>query len=286
MIPFVIVLLFLQFDTSLGENVTETIDTFNAWWICSYHDRIGWNRNSTLSLIFVTIFGVIFGFGLTSLVQGNVSLESRKQLIRAGHFFAGFVWNISLVTCSPWMFTLLVAQTYLYGSEPYDNVFSGDMWRVVIKLWKNGEKVHGYWAISSLLVHLWFVGGAGALALGIERPSWILLGIIGFSCSHIARVFAYDYFDTMASIFEFFGVLILALCLPIEWYTYHTFTFAWLIVSVLERITHLPSAFKRDASWMRSYDLWIQAQEKANVMLSDSDSSVASIELPKIKVES
>ena len=33
----------------------------------------------------------------------------------------------------------------------------------------------------------------------------------------------------------------------------------WLGVAVLERMSHLPSAFRGDASWMRSYELWERA---------------------------
>ncbi len=135
---------------------------------------------------------------------------------------------------------------------------------MVNKLWKKGEKIHAYWAVSSLVVHLWFILGAAWLNIGLERPTWLVIAIVGFSCSHMARVFAYDYHDTIASSLEFLGVMCLLVCCGLEAVNYTVFGLIWLCSSTFERITHLPSALRRDANWMRSYDLWEAAVKKSN----------------------
>lgn len=199
--------------------------------------------------------------------------------MKLSHCLAGFFWMLALTVCSPWTFPLIVANTYLWGSEPYDNVFSPEMWRVSMTLARKGIWMHVYWAISSLFLHLWFVAGAAVITIGIEQPQWLVLAILGFTSSHIARLFAYEYKDIPASILEVIGVLFLTSCLTFEALDWSNFRGVWLAVSVLERWTHIPSAFRLDAGWMRSYDLWLAAVREVPISSSpeeDNDLSRAS----------
>lgn len=114
-----------------------------------------------------------------------------------------------------------------------------------------------YWLVSSLIFHLWFVGGGAAVTMGLERPSYYILAIPGFQASHLARVFAAFYQDEVASIFEVVGICVLGGCVAIGFLDKDsTVAIVWLIVAVVERCSHFPAAFRGDASWMRSFDLW------------------------------
>eukprot|EP01124_Arcella_intermedia_P022590 TRINITY_DN3392_c0_g1_i2.p1 TRINITY_DN3392_c0_g1~~TRINITY_DN3392_c0_g1_i2.p1 ORF type:complete len:269 (-),score=45.63 TRINITY_DN3392_c0_g1_i2:41-847(-) len=238
---------------------------YNPWWICNL--KVGPLNDISveiaISLVFLVFFGALSGFGLTYVVQATVPIAIRRELLKGSHFFVGFIWTMATSTCSLWSYPLLVFSTYLWGTEPYDNAFSVSMWKVTNKLWRQGEKIHAYWAVSSLIIHVWFLLGAASLQMGIKRPSWIQVAICGFTCSHMARVFAYDYADTVASVLEVLGVTCLVGCVVMEAMDYSWFSLIWLVVSTVERMTHLPAAFRRDANWMRSYDLWEAATQKA-----------------------
>ena len=243
---------------------------FDSWWQCPATTSIS-DPSVALTLAFFTFFGVIFGTAITAFVQSVVLLHTREQLIVTAHLVGGFVWYISLNSCQKWGFPLLVAQTYLYGAEPYDNLFSAQMWTVCLRMWRKfGEKIHVYWAVSSLVVHTWFVAGAATLSLGITKPSWILFAILGFFCSHVARVFSYHHYDRVASALESMGVGFLIACLVIESLDPNAVRVVWLSPALLERLTHLPAAFRGDASWMRSYELWAELQRRSRE-LADCD---------------
>lgn len=239
-------------------------DDWNPWWTCQTRVLVNWSVETSVTVFCLTLFGAMAGFGLTSIIQSTVSLHARKHIIRTSHFFAGFIWIYMVTVCNPWTYVLIIGTTYLWGSEPYDNVFSKDMWIIVMKLWRSGDKVHLYWAISSLVVHAWFLMAAAAILVGLYKPAWIIFAIFGFSCSHIARVFAYDRMDRVASFLEILGVMFLVICVIFEVLDMNKFRIIWLSISTFERMTHLPAAFKGDAGWMRSYDLWLAAQEKSN----------------------
>jgi len=227
--------------------------------LCASRPQLTWSNFTIIHVSILTFFACFAAFGLTAFVQSVLSLKTRINLMKFSHCLGGFLWMLALTVCSPWTFPFIVANTYLWGSEPYDNVFSRDMWRVALALGRKGKWVHVYWAVSSLVLHLWFVGGAAVITMGIERPDWIVLAILGFTSSHIARLFAYEFLDTPASILEVIGVLFLTSCLTFESLHWSNFRGIWLAVSVLERWTHIPSAVRRDAGWMRSYDLWLEA---------------------------
>jgi hypothetical protein len=222
-----------------------------------------WTADSVLLLFFLSVFSCFAGFGLNSFIQEAVSLRTRKELLKAVHLFGGFIWFLSILTCSPWSYIPVVAQLYSFGAEPYDNVLSSKVWKISHHLWQQGEKMHYYWLISSLIIHFWFVLGASLICLGMGRPSWFIVAIIGFKFSHLARVWAYDYKDKTASILEVCGISCLALCCIMAGLNSEpVYTTVWLILSTIERLTHLSAALKYDAAWMRSYDLWLAAIAK------------------------
>ena len=181
---------------------------------------------------------------------------------------------LALLTCSPWSYIFVVAQLYSFGAEPYDNVFDIKTWQISSRMWKRGETMHYYWLISSLIVHYWFLLGAAWLNMGIYRPSGFLLAILGFKFSHLARVAAYDYYDRLASWLEIMGLLSLTMCFTMVIINKEAVGIAiWFGVAIAERYTHLPAAFKYNANWMRSYDLWlnvVQTDEK----MSDRENSM------------
>eukprot|EP00027_Filamoeba_sp_ATCC50430_P004144 CAMPEP_0168542124 /NCGR_PEP_ID=MMETSP0413-20121227/1179_1 /TAXON_ID=136452 /ORGANISM="Filamoeba nolandi, Strain NC-AS-23-1" /LENGTH=128 /DNA_ID=CAMNT_0008571977 /DNA_START=388 /DNA_END=774 /DNA_ORIENTATION=- len=114
-------------------------------------------------------------------------------------------------------------------------------------------------------MHTWFVFGAAALMVGaLGRPSYMWFAIIGFQCSHLARVFAYDHMDTIASMFELVGIAFLCVCLAAEIVEgADPPATVWFAVSIFERFTHVPAALRRDAGWMKSYDLWLAVEKIA-----------------------
>jgi len=232
---------------------------WDAFTLCEAQKSPNWTPFMLIHVTILTFFACFAAFGLTTFVQSVVSLKTRIAMMKLSHCLGGFLWMLAITVCTPWTFPLIVANTYLWGSEPYDNVFSVDMWRVSLALARKGVWMHVYWAISSLFLHVWFVGGAATLTLGVERPEWIVIAIVGFVSSHIARLFAYEYRDVAASILEIVGVLLLTVCLVIEAMDWSTATGVWLTVSVFERWTHIPAAVRGDAGWMRSYDLWLAA---------------------------
>jgi hypothetical protein len=174
----------------------------------------------------------------------------------------GFFWMLPPTTCSPWTVLLMIVVLYLWGAEPYDNVLSPELWAVVIHRWKkHGQWTDAYWAVSCLLVHLWFAWGAAWMATGVDRPIWYHLAIVGFSSSHIARICSYKYMDAAASALEACGITCVVGCLAWSVSVRDNWpVLVWLAVAAAERCTHLPAAIKGDAAWMRSYDLWLEAQ--------------------------
>src|SRR4051794_2041998 len=69
---------------------------------------------------------------------------------------------------------------------------------------------------SSVFMHVWFVCGAAGLNFQMARPQWILAVIIAFTCSHVARLYAYEHRDTAASFLEFLGMALLVLAVVNE----------------------------------------------------------------------
>jgi hypothetical protein len=233
------------------------VDLPSLWWTCPKPPGFQADADRLLTYFLLTISGVLFGFGLTRFVQSLVPLAVRKQLIRFAHLTGPIVWATSMTSCSRVLFPLLVGQTYLWGSEPYDDVFHHVMWQRALRLWREKrEWIHLYWLWSSLFVHTWFVGGAAGLLIGVSQPQWLLMVIFGFSFSHLARLFSYSYYDRLASWLEVIGIMFLCWAMVSEILDPHAEHLVWLGVAVFERLTHLPSAIRGDAGWMRSYDLW------------------------------
>ena len=169
------------------------------------------------------------------------------------------------ITCSGWSYLLMAANTYCYGAEPYDNIFSAATWKVAHRLAKRGQTMHVYWLYSSLIVHGWFCGGAAWVVVREERVDWWIIAVFGFMASHLARAQAYDGRDKAASILEVFGVAAVGLCAVITLAGgayYGTPVKVWVAVAFLERLTHVPAALRSDASWMRSYELWLGAVQE------------------------
>jgi len=232
---------------------------WDVYTLCERVPPVPWGTAMDVHVGILTLFACIAAFGLTTFVQAVFDMKTKMQLMRLSHCLGGFFWMLGMTVCSPWVFPLIVGNTYLWGSEPYDNVFSPQMWHVAMWHAQRGAWIHVYWAISSLFLHLWFVGGAAVITLGLERPDWMIFAIAGFSASHFARLFAYEYKDRVASILEMIGIGLLSVCLVLEALNWSNLRGVWLAVSVFERLTHLPTAFRFDANWMRSYDLWLAA---------------------------
>lgn len=184
----------------------------------------------------------------------------RREGIKFAHTIGGILWLLPYVACNSAMFVLIAANTYLWGFEPWDNLLSTSYWRVIRVAYAAGDGMALYWAFSSLFVHLLFVGGASVVSLGLSRPGWLVFAVPGFMASHIARILAYDHMDRAASVLELLGMLILTLCFVESIIMREdVLGVAWLAVALLERYSHLPSAIRGNAHWMRSYELWDEA---------------------------
>lgn len=234
----------------------------SLWWACNVPTS-PLNEDILATAVLIIPPAVCFGFGLTRFVQSTVSLATRQQIIRFGHCTGLLCWMVCLTSCQRFLFPILVGQTFLWGSEPYDDVFNSSLWENASREYKKGSWIHYYWLISSLFIHAWFVAGAAFLMFAIAKPASIFVMIYGFAASHIARLLAYEYYDKAASWFEICGICLLTLAVVIEYLQYDSHNrsamiLIWQLVSVLERYTHLPAAFNYDAGWMRSYDLWLQ----------------------------
>jgi hypothetical protein len=89
-----------------------------------------------------------------------------------------------------------------------------------------------------------------------------LFSVLGFSASHLARMVAFEGRDKLASVLEVIGWLILVGCEVFSILMGESmFVNVWLLVSIIERYSHIPAAFRGDASWMRSYELWCHAED-------------------------
>lgn len=251
-------------------------DEFDVWVLCGPGQDGGLPQKILCGLI--TFGGCFAGFGLTAFVQSTLSFETRKRLLELSHSIGFAVWTLPLLTCSPWAFVFLVMQMYSWGAEPYDNLLEARLWRAAAVKFRQGEWIHYYWLLSCLGVHLWFVGGVSTIMVGMFRPVWYLAAVPGFWFSHLARLAAYKYNDTLASILEVIGICFLILTIvAVVVSESSVFELTWVTVSTIERCTHLPAAYNRDASWMRSYDLWeelerslqFERQESVKVCLTD-----------------
>ena len=267
--------------------VSTNLPTFNLWFRCGATSRIPWTLESYLFVALLTVCGMTAGFGLTQFVQSTVSLRTRIALLKLAHCLGGLLWLLPFITCNPVTFVGIAINTYLLGAEPYDNVFSSDLWRVVRLQRSRGDTMTQYWAYSSLVVHLWFVGGAAVIALGLEAPAWLFFAIPGFQASHFARLLAYEHLDAYASIAECIGMLNITGCFVVSCIQDSTpLPMVWLGVALCERLTHLPSALRRDAEWMRSYDLWDEAQRSADRIEAEDSENVngAPIDIENVQV--
>jgi hypothetical protein len=240
------------------------IPEFDIWFRCGSNARTEWSLEAYLYVAALTFAGMSAGFGITRFVQATVPLHVRMELIKLGHCLSGIFWLLPFITCNSFTFVGIALNTYLLGSEPYDNVFSPELWRVVRLLRTRGDKMTQYWAYSSLVVHFWFVVGAAVATLGLDAPAWIFFAIPGFQASHFARLFAYEHWDIAASIAEVVGLLTLTGCLIVSCMRDSVFVSVWLAVALTERYSHLPAALRCDARWMRSYELWIEAVATAD----------------------
>lgn len=239
-----------------------------------------WGPEAYLFVAALTFAGMSAGFGVTRFVQATVPLHVRIELIKLGHCLGGIFWLLPFITCNSFTFVGIALNTYLLGSEPYDNVFSPELWRVVRLLRTRGDKMTQYWAYSSLVVHFWFVGGAAVVTLGLGAPSWIFFAIPGFQASHFARLFAYEHWDIAASIAEGIGLLNLTGCFIISCMREDAYVTVWLGVALAERYTHLPAALRCDAHWMRSYELWIEATATADRIEANNIQVVVEVPSP------
>lgn len=121
---------------------------------------------------------------------------------------------------------------------------------------KVGDTMHRYWLWSSIVVHVWLILGAAALTSGVYLPNGYMFAIFGFKLSHIGRLLALDHMDKAASTAEALGIFVLVATTLFSIHDDPWWVSAWFIPLVLERMTHLPTAWRCDAEWMRSYDLW------------------------------
>jgi hypothetical protein len=248
--------------------LVDDFPIFDIWWRCGhtaklYEDPATWPAEGYVFVLLMTSMGLMAGYGLTAMVQATVPLRVRRELLKLCHCIGGLLWLMPFLLCNPVAFVPMALNTFLWGAEPYDNVFSPQLWRIVRRSWARGEKMDMYWAISSVLVHFWFVIGAAVITLGMARPVWFVIAIPCFMASHVARLFAYEHMDRAASVAEAVGVLGLLGCVisALLWWEEIPST-GWIVVATAERCSHLPSCFRNDASWMRSYDLWEDAVRK------------------------
>src|SRR5256885_1397176 len=97
---------------------------------------VPWTSDVTLLLILMALGGTIAGFGITHFVQNTFPLHVRMELLVLSHSIGFLAWTLPCAFCSRWTFLILVLQMYNWGSEPYDNVFSGRLWSSAYVRWK------------------------------------------------------------------------------------------------------------------------------------------------------
>jgi hypothetical protein len=233
----------------------------NLWYRCTNAGArpVFIDEQVVLLWLCLTLLGCAFGFALCRLVQSVVPLRARKELMNFAQIGGMVAWVTPLLVCSPWSFFFMLTTVYMFGCEPFDNVLWPPMWAMVREQWALGRKVYAYWAISSLVVHFWFVGGAAAAVIGIDYPRWFWVAIYGFGASHTARLCAFHHLDRWAGWFEAGGILLLIVCVILAFVEDNMLVQrVWLSVAVAERLTHLPGALRGQVAWMRSYELWEQ----------------------------
>jgi hypothetical protein len=73
---------------------------------------------------------------------------------------------------------------------------------------------------------------------------------------------AFEGRDKLASVLEVIGYADIVGCFLISVLMGESFIAdLWLLVCIIERYSHIPAAFRGDASWMRSFELWCHAED-------------------------